>query len=134
MYLLDTNVLSELRKTQANQNIVDWVKSVKADTLYTSILVVGEIRRGIERLQKRDPRQATVYANWLESLKEDYAERILPIDIRVTETWGRMTSHDPLPIIDSLLAATAQVHQMTLVTRNISDVERTGVSLLNPFE
>jgi predicted nucleic acid-binding protein len=101
--------------------------------LYLSVLVVGEIRRGVERLRRRDTRQAEVYSAWLAKLRRDYAERTLPVTVAVAEDWARVSVPDPPPVIDGLLAATARVNGLTFVTRNTADVERTGISLLNPF-
>lgn len=101
--------------------------------MYLSVLVVGEIRRGIERLKQRDPEQAGVYEAWLDTVLHDYAGRILPVDAEAADEWGRMSVPDPIPIVDGLMAATAKVRGMTFVTRNTADVERTDVSLLDPF-
>ncbi|MBS3934249.1 MAG: type II toxin-antitoxin system VapC family toxin [Truepera sp.] len=132
-YLLDTNVLSEARKSRGDAGVKTWFASVKGYELFISVLVIGEIRQGIERLRPRDPVQAQVFESWLETLKRDYRERILPITVAVGEAWGSLNAAGPLPVIDGLLAATAQVHGLTLVTRNVIDLERTGVSVLNPF-
>ncbi|HEX5415945.1 MAG TPA: type II toxin-antitoxin system VapC family toxin, partial [Chloroflexota bacterium] len=102
--------------------------------LYLSVLVVGEIRQGIERLRRRDPAQAGVFDAWLSQLQREYADHILPVSAGVAEEWGRLNVPDRLPVVDGLLAATAKVHGLTLVTRNIADVARTGVPLLNPFD
>ena len=133
-YLLDTNVLSEARKTRGDEGVVRWISSTPAEDLYLSVLVLGEVRRGAERLGRRDPRQARVYETWLEDVARDYADRILPVDAEVAQEWGRMSVPDPVPIVDGLMAATAKVRGMAFVTRNVADVERTGVRLLNPFE
>jgi hypothetical protein len=98
-----------------------------------SVLVVGEIRQGVERLRRRDPKQAKVFDRWLGDLRRDYGERILPVTAAVAEEWGRLNVPDPLPVVDGLLAATAKAHNLTLVTRNTGHVERAGVPLLNPF-
>jgi toxin FitB len=97
------------------------------------VLVVGEIRQGIERLRRRDPEQADVFESWVRRLREAYAERILDISAPIAEEWGRMNVPDPLPTVDALLAATAKIHGLTLVTRNVVALRRTGVKLLNPF-
>lgn len=133
-YLLDTNILSEVRKPQGNARVKAWFERVSSTELYLSVLVLGEIRQGVERLRRRDETQAEVYERWLEGLTTHYAERLLPIDSAVASTWGRLNAPDPLPVIDGLLASTALVHNLTLVTRNTRDVERTGVQLLNPFD
>jgi len=132
-YLLDTNVLSETRRTRGDEGVKRWVSSTPADDLYLSVLVVGEVRRGIERLKRRDPDQAEVYEAWLSTVLRDYADRILPVDAEAADEWGRMSVPDPVPIVDGLMAATAKARGMTFVTRNTADVERTGVALLDPF-
>ena len=106
---------------------------MQGDDLYLSVLVIGEIRQGIERLQRRDPIQAQAYERWLGALRTEYADRILPVTEEVAEEWGRLNAIDPLPVIDGLLAATAKVLGLTFVTRNTVDVARTGVALFNPF-
>lgn len=132
-FLLDTTVLSEARKPAGDGNVRAWLASVRGAELYLSVLVVGEIRQGIERLRRRDPTQAVVFEAWLVTLRRDYADRILPVTAEIAEEWGRLNVPDPVQAIDGLLAATASVHRLTLVTRNIADVARTGVPLLNPF-
>lgn len=111
-----------------------WFDSVSGSDLYLSVLVVGEVQQGVDRLRRRDPRQAATYDAWLRSLRQDFAERILPVTEPIALEWGRLNAGDPLPVIDGLLAATARVHALTLVTRNVADVGRAGVALLNPFE
>ena len=133
-FLLDTNVVAEVRKPRPHPGVAAWFASTQGADLYLSVLVVGEIRQGIERLRRRDPRQAATYESWLATLQRDYADRVLPITQAVALEWGRLNAGDPLPAVDGLLAATARVHGLTLVTRNVSDVGRTGVSLLDPFE
>lgn len=132
-YLLDTNVLSEIRKPRGDEGVERWISSTAADSLYVSVLVVAEIRRGVQRLERRDSEQAAVYEAWLDTVLRDYAGRILSVDIEAADEWGRMSVPDPVPVVDGLMAATAKVRGMTFVTRNTADVERTGVSLLNPF-
>jgi predicted nucleic acid-binding protein len=111
-----------------------WLDSVSGTDLYISVLVVGEIRQGIERLRRRDVRQAEVYEAWLDVLRRVYRDRVIPITIEVAEEWGRLNVPDPIAGIDGLMAATAKVHDLTLVTRNSADVARAGVRVLNPFE
>jgi predicted nucleic acid-binding protein len=132
-FLLDTNILSELRKPRPDPGVHTWFGTSHADDLYLSVLTVGEIRQGVERLQRRDPAQARAYLRWLETLKRDFAARVLPVTTAVAEEWGRLNARRSLPVIDGLLAATALVHRLTLVTRNVADVERTGAEVLNPF-
>jgi toxin FitB len=134
-YLIDTNVISEIRKRErCHPRVAAWYASIDDAEVYLSVLVLGEIRRGIERVKPRDPVQAFALENWLNQLTKSFAERILPIDQPVADAWGRINAVRPLPIIDALLAATANVNGMTLVTRNSSDVAGLGVSVLNPFE
>lgn len=132
-YLIDTNIISELRKPRKNPGVVRWLDGVDDEDLYLSVLVLGEIRMGIEKLRVKDPVAADSLNHWLTSLRSRYQEKILVVDDLVCECWGRMSSRQPLPAVDGLLAATALVHQMTLVTRNVDDFKRTGVHCLNPF-
>ena len=135
MFLLDTNVISEVRKgARCNAGVAAWFAGVPDADLFISVLVTGEIRRGVERVRPRDPRQAEALEHWLGDLIESYADRVLPVDARVAEAWGRLGAARPVPVIDALLAATAHVHDMTLVTRNASDVDGLAVAVLNPFE
>ncbi|MEW6754065.1 MAG: type II toxin-antitoxin system VapC family toxin [Candidatus Latescibacterota bacterium] len=133
-YLLDTNVVSELRKgARANPGVASWHRSVTPGSTWLSVLVVGEIRRGVESIRRRDPARAAALDGWMLRLVEDYGERILPVDRAVADVWGRINVPDPLPAVDGLLAATALVHDLTLVTRNADHVQRTGARFLNPF-
>jgi toxin FitB len=132
-FLLDTNVVSEIRKKAPNPGVSGWFASVPADQLFLSVLVVGEIRQGIERLVRRDPAQAETYEQWLYRLVNAYGDRIVPITARVAEAWGRVNVPDPMPVVDGLMAATALVHGWTLVTRNVGDFASAGARLLNPF-
>ncbi|GAA4007130.1 type II toxin-antitoxin system VapC family toxin [Allokutzneria multivorans] len=132
-FLLDTNVVSEIRKKTPNAGVLDWFGSVPATELFLSVLVVGEIRQGIERLARRDATQAEVLERWLKQLVTAYEDRIVPITTEIADTWGRLNVPNPVPAIDGLLAATALVRGWTLVTRNTSDVASTGVRLVDPF-
>jgi len=132
-YLVDTNVISEIRKPNCHPSVRRWQETVSSADLYLSVLVVGEIARGIARLRARDPRQAAVFEDWLERLRIGYADRLLPVTDAVAVEWGRMSFPDPLPTVDGLLAATAKVYGMTLVTRNTKDFPP-GAPVLNPFE
>lgn len=132
-FLLDTNVVSEIRKKAPNPGVAAWFDSVPASELFLSVLVVGEVRQGIERLARRDSAQAGVFEQWLAQLVAVYGDRIVPVTADVAEIWGRLNVPDPVPVVDGLLAATALAHGWTLVTRNVSDVASTGVRLLDPF-
>ena len=133
-FLLDTNILAELRKgDRANVRVATWFASLDPEAIVLSVLTIGEIRRGIESLRRRDRRAAASLQRWLGRLVRDHGDRILTVDLAVAEEWGRLNVPDPLPVVDGLLAATAKVHQLTLATRNVKDVARTGVPLVNPF-
>ena len=133
-FLLYTNVVSEVRKgPRADRKVMRWLDEVEDDELRLSVLVIGELRQGVERLRSRDATSAQRLDRWLFSLSQRYAGRILPIDEATAELWGRLNVPDPLPAVDGLLAATALVHDLTLVTRNTRDVNRTGARVLNPF-
>jgi hypothetical protein len=133
-FLLDTNVVSEVRRPAADSNVRAWLESAPDAELYLSVLVVGEVRQGIERLRRRDPAQVPVFEAWLSTLLHDYGDRIVPVTAEVAEEWGRLNVPDPLLVVDGLMAATAKVRGWTLVTRNVSDLAGTGVRLLNPFD
>ncbi len=133
-YLIDTNVISELRKGQrADANVRTWFEGLDDDRLYLSVLTIGELRRGVESIRRRDPRAAAALDAWVMQILALHADRVVPVDALVAEEWGRLNVPDPLPVVDGLLAATAKVHGMTLVTRNLRDVRRTGVEVVDPF-
>lgn len=132
-FLLDTNVVSELRRPRPDTGVLAWFDSVGSDELRLSVLVLGEIRQGIEQLARRDADQAATYEKWLLELRDLFADRVVPVTAEITDLWGRLNVPDRLPAVDGLLAATALVHGWTLVTRNTADIARTGVRLLNPF-
>ena len=133
--LVDTNVISELRKgSRANPHVLAWFTGVAEEEIHLSVLAVGELRRGVERLRERDARQAGALERWLRQVMRDHPERILPVDHRVAEQWGRLTAMRSGSVIDTLMAATAQVFDLALVTRNVKHVVWTGVSYLNPFD
>lgn len=134
-WLLDSNVLAELRKgPRANASVMAWFAAADEADLFTSVLVLGEARRGVESIRRRDAVAALALEQWLLRLRETFADRVLPVDDLIAERWGALNVPDPVAAVDGLLAATALVHDLTLVTRNVRDVERTGVRLHNPFE
>lgn len=134
-WLVDTNILSELRKKdRCDRRVAAWFAPIPSDDLATSALVIGEIRRGVEALRRTDVAAAGAIERWLHRIVSDYADRILPVDHVVAEVWGRMNAARPLPVVDGLLAATAQAHGLILVTRNTKDLRGVGVGVRNPFE
>ena len=133
-YLIDTNIISEVRKGgRCDVNVARWYETIEDASLYLSVLVIGEIRKGIEKLRGKNATQANMIEDWLEVVAKTFGERILPIDGAIANEWGRLTAIRPLPVIDGLLAATAKIHRMTLVTRNTADIADLGVYILNPF-
>lgn len=136
-FLLDTNVLSELGKSRPSLNVATWIRGVSEDDLRISVLVLGQLRHRVDHLRRRDPQQADGLDRWLDLVKRDYADRLVPVTEEVAEEWGRLTAIGALSSddnADGLMAATALVYDWTLVTRNTKHVERTGVRLVNPFE
>jgi toxin FitB len=133
-FLLDTNVVSELRKKERCTPKVDaWVATVPRNQDFLSVLVVGELVRGATLKRRTDPQMADALVKWIAQLTHLYAERILPVTLEIAQEWGRLSALRPIPPEDGLLAATALVHRLTLVTRNVKNVEGLGVSLLNPW-
>jgi predicted nucleic acid-binding protein len=133
-YLLDTNVLSEVRKgPRAHPNVRAWFDPVPDEELFISVLALGEIRKGIEILRRRDPAAAASYERWLNTTTLSFSNRILPVTETIADQFGRIASIRPLPVIHGLMAATALSHSLTFVTRNAADVQIAGVSVLNPF-
>ncbi|HEY7297389.1 MAG TPA: type II toxin-antitoxin system VapC family toxin [Xanthobacteraceae bacterium] len=134
-YLIDTNIISEVRKgVRCNGNVAAWYDSIDEAAIYLSVLVLGEIRKGVERARPTNPDRAHALEQWLTKVAMSFAERILPIDRAIADEWGRMGASRPVSTVDALLAATAKVYGMTLVTRNVSDVSDLGAQVINPFE
>lgn len=138
MFVLDTNVVSELRKVRlgrADANVAQWADSVNAEDLYLSVITVQELEIGVLLAKRRDPAQGAVFRTWLNShVLPAFEGRILPVDTAVALRSARQHVPNPRPVRDSLIAATAQVHGMTVVTRNLADFEATGVAMLNPWD
>jgi toxin FitB len=134
-YLLDTNVLSETRKRHPSAAVAGWIAATPPDRLHVSVLTLGEIEHGIARIRGRgDQHQASALERWLSDVEAGFENRVLPVTLRIAAAWGRQLYTRPLPVIDALIAATARVHGMTVVTRNIKDFALTGVDVLNPFD
>jgi len=133
-YLLDTSVLSETRKRQPAPGVANWIAATPPERMHVSVLTLGEIEQGIARVRGRgDRQQASALERWLRDVETGFEGRILPVNLPVAAAWGRQQCAQPLPVIDALLAATARVHGMTVVTRNVTDFELAGVLVLNPF-
>lgn len=133
-YLLDTNIISETRKSRAHPKVLSFLSSVPGGSLYLSVLTLGELRRGVTLRKAKDARTAKALAAWVDGLEISFSDRILPIDARTASLWGELSAQRSVPVVDTLLAATAMVHQLVLVARNTADVEDTGVAVLNPWK
>ena len=134
-YLIDTNIISEVRKgDRCEPNVAAWYASIDDRDIYLSVLVLGEIRKGVERARAHDSGRARALEAWLSVVRESFGDRVLAVDQKVADEWGRMSAKRPVSSIDALLAATAKIHKMTLVTRNVADIADLGAEFLNPFE
>lgn len=136
MYLLDTNIVSELRKgVRANTGVKLFYAGLRAEEIYLSVQTIGELRRGIENVRGRgDPAQADLLEKWLTNLLDEHSTRILEFDQDCAQVWGKLMSPNPQHPIDKQIAAVGLSYNLTVVTRNTADFERTGVRLLNPFD
>ena len=133
-FLLDTNVVSELRKREGcSAKVSAWASMVPSNQDFLSVLVVGELRRGAMLKRRRDSAAAEALEKWIARLVQLYSDRILPVTLEIAYEWGRLSALRPIPPEDGLMAATAQVHQLTLATRNIRNVQGLGISLVNPW-
>jgi predicted nucleic acid-binding protein len=133
-YLLDTNVLSETRRRQADERVVAFLNGVDPSSLYFSVLTLGELRKGVALKRQFDPDAAKQLGSWVDGLELSFADRILGIDAATARLWGELSAERPRPVIDTLLAATAAAHELTFVTRNTRDVQDIKVKLLNPWQ
>ena len=133
-FLLDTNILSELRKGGlCNAGVRTWIEDADPDELYLSVVVLGEIRKGVELIRIRDRAQAIALEKWLEGISTRFSDRILSVDERVADQWGRLGLRKPVPTLDALQAATALVHDLTVISRDEDGFRDSGVRLVNPF-
>jgi toxin FitB len=137
-YLVDTNVVSELTKPRPEAKVVSWFQTTNEELMYLSVLAIGELRKGIHSLPRGNKRLQL--ESWLiNDLTTRFAERILPVNLDIAERWGMISAQSrlagvPLAVIDSLMAATALHHNLTLVTRNLKDIRITGINMLNPWQ
>ena len=134
-YLVDTNVLSELRKRQgADSQVVGWFRKRKAEELFLSVLTVGELRHGVERVRRRDAASAMTLEKWLHRTVREFQDRIIGVDRAVAERWGSLGIPDPIPAVDGLIAATALERDLAVVTRNTKHIAPTGARQFDPFK
>ena len=132
--LVDTNIISELKRgRKATPRVVTWFSTIPPERVFTSVVVLGEIRRGIELVARRDKMQAELLERWYASMRHRLGDRVLPVDEPVMSTWARISVPDMLPAYDGLIAATALVHELTVATRDTSDYRRVGVSGVDPW-
>jgi toxin FitB len=132
-YLLDTNILSETRKKQANERVMSFLAAAESSALFISVLSLGELRKGVALKIRSDADAAKRLGTWVDGLQFSFGERILGVDAAIARQWGELSAQRSRPVIDTLLAATALVHKLTLVTRNVSDMDDLGVKLLDPW-
>jgi predicted nucleic acid-binding protein len=132
--LVDTNVVSELKRGRnADSRVLAWFSQMPNEQIFTSVIVLGEVRRGIELMARRDKPQSELLERWYSSVREQLANRVLAVDEAVMTVWSRISVPDPLPAYDGLIAATALVHGMTIATRNATDYRRAGVAVFDPW-
>lgn len=138
MYLLDTNVISELRKAKsgkADKNVVKWANSVSAASLFISVITILELEIGILQVERRDPTQGALLRSWLNThVMPAFSDRILIVDTAVAQHCAKLHIPNPCSDRNAIIAATALIHGMTMVTRNVADFESTGVDFINPWE
>ena len=134
MYLLDTNVLSAVRKLSRFPRLAEWLDSIDTDSMWLSTITMGEVERGIDRLRGHDPIQAVHLTAWRDAILEQHAARILPVTTEIAQRWGVLSNRIGHPSADLLIAATALEHGLTVVTRNVKDLMPTGAALVNPID
>lgn len=132
-YLLDTNVVSETRKRHPEPGVTALLDATNSAALFVSVLTLGELRKRVAGRRRTDPVSADLLGRWVDGIETMFADRILPVDAAVTRLWGELSASRNLPVIDTLIAATAIAGNLTLVTRNTRDVALTGVPLLDPW-
>jgi hypothetical protein len=133
-YLLDTNVISETRKIRADGGVMAFLSAADEAELYLSVLTLGELRKGVEAKRRTDPHAADQLGAWVDGIETSFADRVLSIDITAARRWGELSAARSLPVIETLIAATAISRNLTLVTRNTRDVASTGVTIVDPWQ
>jgi predicted nucleic acid-binding protein len=133
-YLLDTNVVSETRKIRADPRVTGFLDATSGDRLYLSVLTLGELRKGVALRRRRDATIADRLGAWVDEIESTFADRVIPVDAAAAQIWGELSAGRSLPVVDTLIAATAMARDLILVTRNTSDVAMTGVRVLNPWD
>ena len=133
-YLLDTNVISETRRSRPDTGVIAFLSAATAEGLFLSVLTLGELRKGVALKRRVDPLAASDLGTWVEGIATNFTDRILPIDTAIALRWGELSAGRSLPVIDMLIAATALSRDLTLVTRNTRDFESSGALLLDPWQ
>jgi predicted nucleic acid-binding protein len=132
-YLLDTNVISETRKKRPFQGVVEFLAVADDEALFLSVLTLGELRKGVQVKRRADPLVADEIAAWIDGIEHLFSHRILPIDAATARLWGELSAERSLPVVDTLIVATALTRDLTLVTRNVRDFQVAGVTLIDPW-
>lgn len=132
-FLLDTNVISEVRRKRPDGSVLSWLSRADPAALCISVLTLGEIAKGAAQCAVRDSAQAAIYYQWLSLVRSNYADRTIAVDAAIAEAWGRLATKRTFPVVDGLIAATAIVRGLTMVTRNDRDIADAGVAVLNPW-
>ncbi len=133
-YLLDTNIISEARRSRADPGVLAFLSASESDLLFVSVLTLGELRKGVAIKRRTDPADADRINAWAEGIAANFADRLLPVDAAVARVWGDLSAARSVPVIDGLLAATALVHGLTMVTRNSRDFQFANLAVVNPWK